>query len=157
MDYKGEIQYVRYYSPDSAARSLERRSQRRARKAEAKAVARPVHRPALQIRSYFLIGTVVAAVMVCFVFAGLVRIHQVEQQKTALRQQIQLLEAENLELEQAYAEGYDLEEIRTAAEAMGLVPQEQVRHIKVTIQEPVELPEPSFWQAFWQNIRELFA
>ena len=67
------------------------------------------------------------------------------------------LEAENTYLQRQYSSSYDLNEIRLAAESMGLVPIEQVEHITVAVPEIVEEEPISWWEGILLEIKALFA
>ena len=67
------------------------------------------------------------------------------------------LEAENERLRTEYAHELDLAEIRVSAEAMGLVPVEEVRHVKLRLPEPVAVEEITWWEQWILDFKALFA
>ncbi len=158
MNYKGEIQYVRFYTAGSAAQKLETRVEK---KSPPKKMPRPTPAPVVKtpvvIEPYAIIGTVVAVVMVALVILGFFHLNRISRHRAAMEKYIESVTAENQTLQMQYEQGYDLEKVRDTAEAMGLVPVDQVKHIKVAIVEPVKEREPSFWEAVWEDIQELFA
>ena len=66
--------------------------------------------------------------------------------------------AQNQELEETYRSGYDLEEIERKALALGLVPVEQVQHIRMQVELPAQkVEEPSFWEEMTAFFAGIFA
>jgi hypothetical protein len=70
---------------------------------------------------------------------------------------VSYLNRENAELEMEYREGYDLEDIRTKALALGLVPGDQLQIRTVTVTMPVEEPQPSRIDQIRQYFEDMFA
>ncbi len=156
--YKGKVQYVRFYTAGSAAQKLETRVDQKVSRAKAPRPAAPqVRKAPLVVEPYALIGTVIAVVMVVCVAFGFFEVNRANSRKAAMETYIQTVAAENQALQKQYEQGYDPDTVRITAEAMGLVPVEQVRHIKVSIVEPLAEPEPTFWESLWEDIKELFA
>lgn len=153
MAQKEPIQYVRYYAYGTAAHAIQqeqpRRKPRPAPKPQAQRIAIPIDPVAV-------VGTAVAVAMLLCVIVGFVQVNQTNRALTETQNAISELRSEGYVLERKYENGYDLEEVRIAAEAMGLVPKDQVRHITVSIPEPVvEQPLP-WWQKLWNDFLFLF-
>ena len=165
MRYKGEIRYVRYYTPGAAARKVRTASPEKPRPAEMPRASQPVQQPAarqkkagaLVVEPFAMVGTAVAVVLVILVAVGCFRLYQTQTREAAMADYIATLSAENEALDKQYHSGYDPEEVRKTAEALGLVPKDQVKHIHVEVHQPVPEPEPTFWESFWAEVRELFA
>lgn len=159
MNYKGEIQYVRFYTAGSAAQKLETRVEKKAVQTTKtpRPAANPVRKTPFVIEPFALVGTAVAVVMAVCVAFGFFRVNRVNSQKAAMENYIKTVTEEIQSLQMDYEQGYDPDEVRLTAEAMGLVPMDQVQHIKVSIVEPMAQPEPTFWEALWGDIQELFA
>jgi hypothetical protein len=67
------------------------------------------------------------------------------------------LQQENVQLRTEYEAGYDLDEIRQLATAMGMVPAEQAERVQVHVNVPVEEEEPTAWENFCMFLTGLFA
>ena len=162
MRYKGKVQYVRYYTAGSAAEKVGDSARNRAKASGQPVKPQPVEQKkpkvsACVVHPFALIGTAVAVILALCVMAGAFRFYQAGQQEAAMAGYITTLKEENAALEEQYSSGYDLEEIRKTAEAMGLVPKDQVEHIRMQVKLPVPEPEPTFWESFWAELQELFA
>ena len=59
---------------------------------------------------------------------------------------IQTLESGDLEGTIRSVSGFDLEDIRTKAIALGMIPAEEATTVDVTVTIPVEEPEPTWWE-----------
>ena len=67
------------------------------------------------------------------------------------------LQEENAQLQDTYTSGYDLEEVRQIALAMGMVPVEQVPHLQMQVTAPQVTQELSPWESFWTFFLGMFA
>ena len=155
MARKDEIQYVRYYAVGSAARKLEQEPRRV--KAQPEAKPKPKAEPIpIPFDAVAVFGTALAVVMLIFVLVGFGRVNRLNEQISAMETHYASLKAENYAFRKTYDARVDLTDVRAAAEAMGLVPVEQVRHITVHIPQPevpVELP---WWQEMWNEWVAMF-
>ena len=158
MNYKGKIQYVRYYTAGSAACQLAPRPEKHPRRTRTpRAEAAPAPRPKLIIHPFALTGTVIALVLAVCVGFGFWQVNKVSRQHAAMEQYVAMLLEQNADLQTQYTDGYDLEDVKLTAEGLGLVPVEQVPHIKAAVTVPPELLEPTFWESLLAELRELFA
>lgn len=154
MAKRDEIQYVRYYATGSAAVKLDPQPEHRKK-------ARPAVKPVqeqitIPVDPIAMIGTVVAIVMVLCVIVGFVQLNHANDQVAQAQSELSALKNQHYELEKNYENGYDLEDVRNAAEAMGLVPVEQVQHLTIHIPEPEVVEELTWWQAWWAEFRAMF-
>jgi hypothetical protein len=105
-----------------------------------------------------LLGCTVALVLAVLMVVGLVQVTQVSAQVRKAEQDIVALELEHEKLEEIYRSGYDLEQIREEALAMGMIPKEQAETITVQIRLPEPVPaEPSVFEQVWTFLTSLFA
>ena len=157
MARSNEVQYIRYYSPGSAAEKVELpRIPRKQPKPKA-APAQKQTAPVVRVDGLAAIGIVVAAVMLLCMLMGCVQVYNLNRQIQDLEVYVSQLELRQESLEADYAHGYDLEEIRQAAESMGLVPKDQVQHVTIHIPETETVVEISWWDTVLNAIREFFA
>ena len=158
MNYKGEIQYVRFYTAGSAAEKLAPKAEKKVHRSRMPApAAQSAPRPKLVIEPFALAGTAIALVLAILVVCGVQQVYQVSRQQAAVSQYVSTLLTENAALQTKYDQSYDLETVRNTAQSEGLVPVEQVRHIKIHVEEPVQAPQPTFWEHVWAELKELFA
>ena len=154
MARHNDIQYVRYYSAGSAARKVELPEKKISQpKPRLKKAAKPL----LKVDGLAAVGTVVAAIMLVCMVIGFIQVCHTNAQVQKLEAYVARLEVENENLRTEYAHGYDLEEVRLAAQSMGLVPEEQVRHITLTLPAPEARAETSWWNSLLENFKALFA
>lgn len=149
MAKREEIQYVRYYAYGSAAVKTQPESRRRA-EAEVQPVSQtePIPVPFSPVAVF---GSAVAVVMLLLVLVGFVQLNRLNDDIRGMELYISNLKSEHYALNKEYQAGYDLDEIKTAAEAMGLVPVEQVRHVTVHIPEPEVVAELPWYQRIWNE------
>lgn len=153
MAKRDEIQYVRYYAYGSTAVKTQPDSRRLVENEvqpvpEAESI--PVHFSPVAV-----FGAAVAVVMLVLVLVGFVQLNRLNTDIQNMELYISNLKSENYALNKEYQAGYDLEEIKTAAEAMGLVPVEQVRHVTVHIPEPEVVVELPWYQQIWNDFLEM--
>ena len=104
-----------------------------------------------------VMGTIVAMVMIVCVMIGCVQVNRVNEQIAQTEVLLSGLKAEYSILQNEYEHGYDIEEIRTAALAMGMIPRDQAEHVTVNVSLPEEIPELTWWENLVHDIQELFA
>ncbi len=157
MALQPTIQYVSFYVDGSTAKKIERKVMPQAAAPTPK--YRKVKRRVVRIDPVAIVGILASVIMLIAMIAGINRYQDCVLQQQQMSQYIQDLQKENIQLDQTYKEGYDLEEIREIAEAIGMVPSDQVEHITIDVQvpeKPVE-PEPSFWEEVGTFLAGLFA
>ena len=154
MARKEEIQYVRYYATGSTALKLDPEPKRKER---VRPAPKPVEeRIAIPFDPVAVFGTAVALVMILCVIIGFVQLNQMNDRVAQAQMDLSTLKHEHYELEKNYANGYDLDEVRDAAAAMGLVPMDQVKQITIHIPEPEVVEELPWWQEMWNEFKAMF-
>lgn len=159
MVRKSDIQYVRYTFDGNAARQLELEPARKH-----KSLPKPrVHkrkRITLRIDPLAIGGIVVAVVMATLMMLGLYELRAAQQQQMQMQRYIWELKEEKKELQEVYSTGYDLDEVRNTAMALGLVPIEELEQRTIQVVLPVPEPveeEPTIWETVTAFFEELFA
>ena len=155
MARQNEVRYINMYMAGSAAYELEpvkpqKRAVRLPRAPKQKRVL-------IYVDPMTILGFAVALVMIVSMAVGVVQLKQTRAEAAALDAYIARLEEENRDLEEIYRQGYDLEQIRRYAEAMGLVPMDQVEQIRIPVQQPEVPAEPTAWENFRTFLVGLFA
>ena len=110
----------------------------------------------LNIDPVAIVGMVTAVIMLVMMIVGVLQLREAQQQTAAMESYVESLREENIQLMTAYQEGYDLEEIETMALALGMVPNTQVRTVRMDV--PVVAEENSSpWEQVWIFLTGLFA
>lgn len=157
MARSNDVQYVRFYSYGSAAEKVELPVKEKKKITLPKPNLERVSRRVLKMDALALTGIVVAAVMLVCMLIGLVQVNIANAQLQQAQILVSQLEAEHDRLKTEYEHGYDLAEIRVSAEAMGMVPVEEVRHVKLKVPEAVVVEEITWWEQWILDFKALFA
>ena len=158
MALQPDIQYVPYYYVDGST----------ARKVQGKTVhnhtAKPVSKPnrakrkVIAVDPAAIVGIVVAVILLCSLVSGFVEYRQCLEQNRMMSDYVTSLQLENVQLQQQYRENVDLDYIREVADAIGMVPTEDVQQIQIQVQPPQEdTVEMGFWESFTTFLAGLFA
>ncbi len=157
MAKQPNIEYVSLYVDGNAAKKIQRPAATEA------AAPKPKYRRAkyrvLKIDPVAIVGIIVSVVMLAAMIAGLQKYEDCLQRQQQMDMYLQQLVEENAQLQKTYDEGYDLEEIRKIAEAVGMVPADSVEQISIEVslpEQPAE-PEPTIWEAAITFLAGLFA
>lgn len=154
MARKYNERYVRYYTFGSTAARLDR-DERRASLPQYKT---PAKRKPIAFDPVAAVGNVVAVVLAVLMIVGMVQVAHTTAQVHALEAQVLSLELEQQMLMEEYQSGYDLDEVRAAAESMGMVPASEAEHVTVKVPtETVEVQSLSWWDNLLLNLRQFFA
>jgi len=149
------VQYVSFYTAGSAAYQLDPAPVHK-KKAQLPKLRRR-KRIVVRLDPVAALGVVVCMVMLVMMISGLVQLGEIRAREAKMEAYVQTLQEKNAQLEQTYREGYDLEEIREIALAMGMVPGSQAEHIQVSVNEPITVQEPTPWENFCMFLTGLFA
>ena len=157
MVQKPEIQYVgQFYVYGSEAREAASRQLPRKSKYILPEIG-PRQERRVYVDPVALGAMVVAVVMLAALALGAIQISESWHEYDAMERYLAELKKENSRLENEYREGYDLEEIRSAALAIGLIPvsEAKVSPVRVTIPEPEQEMTP--WDEIVWFLKGLFA
>ena len=157
MVQKLEVQYVRYYTPGSAAQKI-----MPAFPAQNEPVLPRVHKRKIQkiyVDPVAVLGIAVAVCMLICMIVGVFQLKQAHQQTVIMEQYVQKLSEKNAQLNEEYSQSYNLQEVEDIALAMGMVPQQEITRISVSVQTPAqEAPaQISLWQRVGTFLTGLFA
>ena len=154
MARKYNDRYVRFYTFGSTAVKVEDPR----RTASLPKDQKPQKRKPIPFDPIAFAGNVVAIFMAvlmivgfCQVAAANAQVRELETQLTGLQQQEQMLE-------EVYYGSFDLEQIRVAAESMGMIPAEEAAHVQIRV--PTQIPEVqtlSWWDSLVVSLRQFFA
>lgn len=157
MAQKPEIQYIgQFYIHGSEAKKLAEKKEQKKAKTQL-----PAHRFE-RIRKVYvdplaITSLCVAAVLFVTMVMGALSLQTAWQDLQTAQQRVYELQNDNVILTSQYRSGYDLNEVRSAALALGMIPSEeaQVMHIHVTV--PVQQPEPTLLEDIVWFLEGLFA
>ena len=140
MVQKPKIQYVgQFYVHGSAAKKLEQPPKPKTSLPLAK--LQKIEK--IYVDPVALVGILVAVVMLVTMVVGALQIKEDWIAYERMSSYVSSLNKENSKLRQAYHDGYDLEDIKIKASALGLVPKSEVERISVTVTLPEPEPEVS--------------
>lgn len=154
MAQRTDIRYIQYYTDGSAARKI-------APVAPLKTMKLPKvkkqKRITLCIDPIAVASIGMALVMAVLILVGMVQVNSAREEMHRMSAYVDTLQEENVQLKQSFSEGYDVEQIERTAHALGLVPKDQVQHIRVSLPQIHEPVEPTTWERFTTFLTGLFA
>ena len=154
MAQRTDIRYIQFYTDGSAARKI-------APVAPLKTIKLPKAKKQKRITIHLdpvaVMSIGMAIVMTVLIVVGMVQLNSAHAEMQTMSDYVETLRQENVQLQQSFEEGYDLEQIEQTAHALGLVPVDQVRHINVTMPQIEQKVEPSSWERFATFLAGLFA
>ena len=148
-----EVQYIRSYTDGTAARKLDMPLPR---KAAHKRPAQKAKRIVLHSDPVAIMGIAMAVIMLVLMSVGCVKLLSAQQDMAVMNDYVQTLRQENIQLQDEYDAGYDLEKVRQTALALGMVPVDQVKQVSIRVQVPQE-PQPDGWEQLRIFLAGLFA
>ena len=157
MAQKPEIQYIgQFYIHGSEAREMARKNEQKKAKTEL-----PLHRFQRVRKVYVdplaICSLMIAAVMIIGMVAGMLSLQTAWEELDTARMYVSELETRNGVLTAQYRSGYDLETVRSAAIAMGMVPVSEVQTVKLNVTVPEVQPEPTLMDDVLWFLNGLFA
>ena len=154
MASKQTERYVRYYTFGSAAEKLDNQQ---IRPALPKMKPDKKRKP-LAVDPVAFFGCAVAFLLAVLMAVGAFQLHSINAQVRQEELHIMALEQEQQMLRERYEESYDLDEIRAAAESMGMIPAEEAAHVQVEVPaQSMESARLSWWNSLLANLRQIFA
>ena len=159
MALQPDIQYVPFYYVEG---NTARQAERRAAPAKAAPVPAPKRRRSrrktVAIDPVAITGLLVVVVLLCAIMVSFVQIGLGAQRNAQMSQYITELESEQAQLRKQYEDGYDLEDIRDIAGALGMVPAEDAQQVTIDVTLPQqEQTQLSFWESVATFLAGLFA
>ena len=154
MARKYTERYVRFYTVGSVAAKLETVE----RKAALPQYKAPQKRKPIAVDPVSLLGTAVAVLLAVLMLVGFAQVAHTSAQVRKLETQVMALELEQEQLQQKYEAGYDLNEVRAAAESMGMIPAEDAIRVRVAVPtETMQIETMSWWDSMLLSLRSFFA
>lgn len=155
MARKPEVQYIRYYTDGSAARQPEWKPFKRSKTTLPEVRKEKVQ--VLYVQPLAVAGILLSAVLLVMLAVGCVQLHSARQELYAMEDYVAKLSWDNALRRSNYEASYDLETIRLSAEAMGMIPAEEARHITVQLPAVQAQAPDTVWTRLGDFLRGLFA
>ena len=156
MARKPEIQYVgQFYVYGSEAKAVAPKKKSQFQLPKPKFELEKIEK--IYVDPVALVGLVVAAVMLIAMFVGAVQITRSWVEYEEVSHYLAELKRENARLEHTYHASYDVGEVAAKAEALGLVPLDQIPTLSVRVTVPQAEPEMTRWDEFVWFMKGLFA
>ncbi len=144
--YKYNIEYIqKFYSHGSEAKVVEFKPvyQEANKAALPKREKDPI--TTLYIDPIAFCGLMVAVVMLVVMLAGIIQFHVVSEDYAIMENYLMQVREENILLQQRYSAGYELEEVASAASALGMIPIDQAQTIRLNVVMPQRESDPTAW------------
>lgn len=152
MTRKPDVQYIRYYTDGNAAKQIQFKLHK-SKHALAKAPRQHKQVKTLYMDPLALGGIVISIVMLVLMIVGTVELFSIRQQADQMENYVTALYVQNMELKSDYESGYDLEEIESVANALGLVPMDE-NTVTVSIPEHGTIVKNN---TLWHRVSLFFA
>ena len=157
MNQKPKIQYVgQFYVHGSEARQLQIQEEKRQAKTRLP-LARIQAIEKVYVDPVALTGIVVAVIMLVTMVLGAVQLKQDWDQYEQVSAYVSELKRENARMSHIYRSSYDLEDIKTKALSMGMIPKSEMQTMSVTVTVPVPEAEPTRMEEIRFFLEGLFA
>ena len=157
MANKPKIQYVgQFYVYGSEAQKVALDAQKKKAKTLLPLPNLDKHRR-IYVDPVAVCGLIMAVVLFTVMVMGALQIQSDWTEFRAAKEYLQTMESENRALENKYHAEYNLDEVRSIAESMGMVPVADVPHLNITVTVPVPGTEPTQWENFVWFMSGLFA
>ena len=157
MNQKPKIQYVgQFYVHGSEARQVQLQEEKRQAKtklplAKIKAIEK------IYVDPVALVGIAVAVMMLVTMVLGAIQLKRDWDQYEQVAAYVSELKKENARMNHLYRSSYDLEDIKTKAVSMGMVPKSELQTMAVTVTIPAPEVEPTRMEEIKFFLEGLFA
>ncbi len=157
MNQKPKIQYVgQFYVHGSEARKLQLQEEKRQAKTKLP-LAKIQAIEKIYVDPVALAGIAVAVMMLVTMVLGAVQLKKDWDQYEQVSAYVSELKRENARMSHVYRSSYDLEDIKTKALSMGMVPKSELQTMAVTVTMPEPEVEPTRMEEIRFFLEGLFA
>lgn len=156
MARQWDVQYVNFYTAGTAAVKYDPKPVQKKQEA---VLPKPRKKKKIVVfvNPVAVVGICAALIMLCMMISGVGRLQQAQAKQAQMMAYVQQLQSENDRLQAEYEAGYDAEEVRQIAEAMGMIPAEEAESIRIQVNIPEEDANPGPWENFRTFLAGLFA
>ena len=146
--------YVRFYTFGSTAVKVEDPR----RTAKLPKYCKPEKRKPISFDPVAFAGSIVAVFLAVLMIVGLFQVTAANAQVRELETQLIGLQQQEQMLLDRYYGSIDLEEVRVAAESMGMIPAEEAAHVQIQVPaQTVQVQTLSWWDTMLASLRQFFA
>lgn len=146
--------YVRFYTFGSTAVKVEDPR----RTAKLPKYCKPEKRKPIPFDPVAFAGSIVAVFLAVLMIVGLFQVTAANAQVRELETQLIGLQQQEQMLLDRYYGSIDLEEVRVAAESMGMIPAEEAAHVQIQVPaQTVQVQTLSWWDTMLASLRQFFA
>ena len=146
--------YVRFYTFGSTAVKVEDPR----RTAKLPKYCKPEKRKPIPFDPVAFAGSIVAVFLAVLMIVGLFQVTAANAQVRELETQLIGLQQQEQMLLDRYYGSIDLEEVRVAAESMGMIPAEEAAHVQIQVPaQTVQVQTLSWWDSMLASLRQFFA
>ena len=146
--------YVRFYTFGSTAVKVEDSR----RTAKLPKYCKPEKRKPIPFDPVAFAGSIVAVFLAVLMIVGLFQVTAANAQVRELETQLVGLQQQEQMLLDRYYGSIDLEEVRVAAESMGMIPAEEAAHVQIQVPaQTVQVQTLSWWDTMLASLRQFFA
>lgn len=146
--------YVRFYTFGSTAVKVDDPR----RTAKLPKYCKPEKRKPIPFDPVAFAGSIVAVLLAVLMVVGMFQVTAANAQVRELQTQLIALEQQEQMLLDRYYGSIDLEEVRVAAESMGMIPAEEANHVRVQVPaQSVQVQTLSWWDTMLASLRQFFA
>ena len=157
MAQKPKIQYVgQFYVHGSEARALQLEEERKKAKAR-RPLARLQQVELIYVDPVAVAGILVAVVMLMTMVTGALALKTDWAEYEQMATYVSYLKKENAKLAEEYRAGYDIDDIRSKALALGMVSRNELKTRTVTVTVPEQEPEMSRVDQIRTYFEDMFA
>ena len=157
MAYKPEIQYIgQFYIHGSEAKKLAQQKQQKQTKTTLPE-QRIERTRKVQVDLLAITSLVVAAVLLVTMVMGALGLQEAWRDLELAEKYVTMLQKEHRTLVTNYRSGYDLEQVRSAALALGMVSVEEAQTMQIHVTVPEAEPEMTLWDEVVWFVEGLFA
>ncbi len=149
-----EVQYIRYYTDGSAARQLELVPPKKRRPLPK---AKKRYQYTLYIQPMAIAGILLSAVLLVMMAVGYNELRHAQKEEQAMGNYVQQLRSQNAVDRAEYEDTLNIAEIEKSALALGMIPQEQVQQLAISVDMPQAEETPGFWERTVTFLEGLFA
>jgi cell division protein FtsL len=136
-----------------------------ARKIEVTAPVKKVQRPKAKTNKRIIVrvdpvaclGILTAAIMLVVMFASFMALQNTQQEAATMARYVQELRVENEKLKTELENGYNLEQVERTAKALGMVSEDQVKHVTLQVTQENAVENTGVWARFCALVSGLFA
>ena len=149
-----DVQYIRCRTDGNAARKVEVVAPIKTLRLPRVRKLKPA---VVRVDPLALTAIVMVVIMASLMIIGAVQLDSAQKETVTMKAYVETLQQENEVLHTEFRDKCKLDEIERTALALGMVPQEQVTHVRVSVPQEIPEEEVGAWEQFTMFLASLFA